>query len=90
QSAAATYASNNLRVNVVAPGMVNSPLTSSLLSNQLVLNASKGMHALGRIGVPEDIAHAIVFLLNPDNSWITGQVIAVDGGLSRVRPKMKI
>ncbi|WP_042648007.1 SDR family NAD(P)-dependent oxidoreductase, partial [Legionella pneumophila] len=90
QSAAATYASNNLRVNVVAPGMVNSPLTSSLLSNQLVLNASKAMHALGRIGVPEDIAHAIVFLLNPDNSWITGQVIAVDGGLSRVRPKMKI
>ncbi|BCZ96003.1 TPA: SDR family oxidoreductase [Legionella pneumophila subsp. pneumophila] len=90
QSAAATYASNNLRVNVVAPGMVNSPLTSSLLSNQLVLNASKTMHALGRIGVPEDIAHAIVFLLNPDNSWITGQVIAVDGGLSRVRPKMKI
>lgn len=90
QSAAATYASNNLRVNVVAPGMINSPLTSSLLSNQLVLNASKAMHALGRIGLPEDVAHAIVFLLNPDNSWITGQVIAVDGGLSRVRPKMKI
>ncbi|APF02084.1 TPA: SDR family oxidoreductase [Legionella pneumophila] len=90
QSAAATYASNNLRVNVVAPGMVNSPLTSSLLSNQLVLNASKAMHALGRIGGPEDIAHAILFLLNPNNSWITGQVLAVDGGLSRVRPKMKM
>ncbi|HAT8178291.1 TPA: SDR family oxidoreductase [Legionella pneumophila] len=90
QSAAATYAANNLRVNVVAPGMVESPLTSSLLSNQLVLNASKAMHALGRIGVPEDIAQAIMFLLNPDNSWITGQVIAVDGGLSRVRPKIKI
>ncbi|HAZ7573032.1 SDR family oxidoreductase [Legionella sp. PATHC032] len=90
RSAAATYATNNLRVNVVAPGMVESPLTSSLLSNQFVLNASKAMHALGRIGAPEDIAHAILFLLNPDNSWITGQVLAVDGGLSRVRPKMKM
>ncbi|AMP88377.1 SDR family NAD(P)-dependent oxidoreductase [Legionella pneumophila] len=90
QSAAATYAANNLRVNVVAPGMVESPLTSSLLNNQLVFNASKAMHALGRIGTPEDIAHAILFLLNPDNGWITGQVLAVDGGLSRIRPKMKM
>ncbi|MCL9685626.1 SDR family oxidoreductase [Legionella sp. EUR-108] len=47
------------------------------------------MHALGRIGKPEDIARAVLFLLNPQ-SWITGQVIAVDGGLSRVRPKIKI
>ena len=47
------------------------------------------MHALGRLGQPEDIARAIVFLLDPANSWITGQVLAVDGGLSRVRPRMK-
>jgi len=90
QSAAATYAPNNLRVNVVAPGMVNSPLTASLLNNPLAYNASKMMHALGRIGTPEDIAQAIIFLLSPESSWITGQVLAVDGGLSRVRPKMKI
>ncbi|KTD05373.1 SDR family NAD(P)-dependent oxidoreductase [Fluoribacter gormanii] len=90
QAAAATYAPNNLRVNVVAPGMVNSPLTSPLLNNQLAHNASKAMHPLGRIGTPDDIAQAIVFLLSPENSWITGQVLAVDGGLSRVRPKMKI
>ncbi|WP_133137614.1 SDR family NAD(P)-dependent oxidoreductase [Legionella rowbothamii] len=90
QSASATYASNNLRVNVVAPGMVDSPLTSPLVNNQLVYNASKAMHPLGRIGTPEDIAQAIIFLLSPENSWITGQVLAVDGGLSHVRPKMKI
>ena len=48
------------------------------------------MHALDRIGTPADIARAIAFLLNPENNWITGQVLAVDGGLSRVRPKMKI
>lgn len=90
QSAAATYATNNLRFNVVAPGMVDSSLTAQLINNDLMLNASKAMHALGRIGKPEDIAQAILFLLNPKNDWITGQVIAVDGGLSRVRPKMKI
>lgn len=90
QSAAATYASSNLRINVVAPGMVKTPLTYSLLSNQLVAKASSAMHPLGRIGEPFDVAQAILFFLNPDNSWITGQVLAVDGGLSSVRPKLKI
>lgn len=88
-SAAASYASVNLRVNAVAPGLVETPLTASLTSNQNSRSFSEAMHALGRLGKPEDIARAIVFLLNPDNSWITGQVLAVDGGLSRVRPKMK-
>jgi NAD(P)-dependent dehydrogenase (short-subunit alcohol dehydrogenase family) len=90
QSAAATYATNNLRFNVVAPGMIDSPLTTALIKNEAMYQASKGMHALGRIGKPEDIAQAILFLLNPKNEWMTGQVIAVDGGLSRVRPKIKI
>lgn len=90
QSAASTYASLNLRFNVVAPGMTNTPLTSSLVTNPMALEASQAMHALGRIGNPEDIARAIVFLLDPENNWITGQVLAIDGGLSHVRPKMKI
>lgn len=89
-AAAATYASNNLRINVVAPGMVKTSLTDALLKNQLVAKASTAMHALGRIGEPSDIARAILFFLNPENSWITGQVLAVDGGLSSVRPKLKI
>lgn len=90
QSAAATYASSRLRVNVVAPGMVKSSLTHSLLSNELVAKASVAMHALGRVGEPEDVARAILFFLNPENSWITGQVLAVDGGLSTIRPKLKM
>lgn len=90
QSAAATYASSNLRVNVVAPGMTQTSLTDSLLSNQLVAKASIAMHSLGRLGEPCDIAQAVLFFLNPKNSWITGQVLAVDGGLSVVRPKLKI
>jgi NAD(P)-dependent dehydrogenase (short-subunit alcohol dehydrogenase family) len=90
QSAASTYATLNLRFNVVAPGMMDTPLTAQLISNPLVFKASKAMHALDRIGTPEDIARAIIFLLDPKNNWITGQVLAVDGGLSRVRPRMKI
>lgn len=90
QSAAATYASSHLRINVVAPGMVKTPLTDGLLKNQLVAKASIAMHALGRIGEPSDVAQAILFFLNPENSWITAQVLAVDGGLSSVRPKLKV
>ncbi|MBM3617327.1 MAG: SDR family oxidoreductase [Alphaproteobacteria bacterium] len=88
-SAAATYASQNLRVNAVAPGLTETPLTAELTSNETSRKFSETMHALGRLGKPEDVARAIVFLLDPQNSWITGQVLAVDGGLSRVRPKMK-
>lgn len=88
-SAAATYAPMNLRVNAVAPGLTETPLTAALTGNDMSRKISESMHALGRLGKPEDIARAIVFLLDQANSWITGQVLAVDGGLSRVRPKVK-
>jgi len=88
-SAAATYASANIRVNAVAPGLTETPLTSALTSNQTTRKFSESMHALGRLGKAEDVARAIVFLLDPANDWITGQVLAVDGGLSKVRPKMR-
>ena len=90
QSAAATYASSGLRVNAIAPGMIDTPLTNSLISNPLMLKASIAMHGLGRIGVARDIANGVIFLLNPANNWITGQVLAIDGGLSVVRPRAKI
>ncbi len=89
-SAAATYAGQNLRVNAVAPGLTETPMTAALTGNETSRKVSEAMHALGRLGKPEDIARAIVFLLDPANAWITGQVLAVDGGLSRVRPKMKV
>ncbi len=89
-SAAATYASMNLRVNVVAPGLIETSLTKNLTGNETSRKFSEALHALGRLGKPEDIARAIVFLLDPDNSWITGQVLAVDGGLSSVLPKMRV
>ena len=88
-AAAASYAGNHLRFNAVASGLTETPLTQSLTANETSRRLSEAMHALGRLGQPADIARAIVFLLDPANSWITGQVLAVDGGLSRVRPRMK-
>ena len=90
QSAAATYANIGLRVNAVAPGMVETSLTQQLTASPVMLKASIAMHALGRIGRPADIVNGINFLLNPENNWITGQVLAIDGGLSHVRPRAKI
>lgn len=89
-SAAATYASMNLRVNAVAPGLTETPLTSSITGNENSRKFSEAMHALGRLGKPEDVARAVVFLLDPENNWITGQILAVDGGLSCIRPKIKL
>lgn len=84
-SAAATYGGRNIRINCVAPGLIATPLTAKIMSNELSLKASLGMHALGRAGKPENVASAIAWLLDPENDWITGQVLGVDGGLGTVR-----
>ena len=86
-SAAATYAPRDIRVNCVAPGLVDTPLATKITSNEVSLKASVAMHPLGRIGKPEDVASAIVWLLDPQNSWVTGQVLGVDGGLGTLRPR---
>ena len=85
RSAAKTYARKNLRFNTISPGMVETPLTSSITSNDIIRKASEKMHALQRIGKPRDIANMIKFLINPENNWITGQNFIVDGGLSSTK-----
>ena len=88
QSAAATYAQRGVRVNCVAPGLVETPMSARLTSNEAARKASEAMHALGRLGTPADVAEAIDWLLDTDRSgWVTGQVIGVDGGLGTVRPR---
>ena len=87
QSAAATYARYNLRVNCVAPGLTRTPLTELLTRHEASLKASAALHPLGRIGEPEEVASAIRWFLDPQQSWVTGQVIAVDGGLSSVQAR---
>ena len=84
-AAAATYASRGIRINALAPGLVRSGLTRRLVENPATLQASEWMHPLGRIGDPEDVASLAAFLVGPQASWITGQTVAVDGGLSGIK-----
>ena len=71
-----------LRCNVVAPSLVDTPLSKRLLNNERKQEAMAARHPLKRVGSPEDIARTVLFLLSDDSSWMTGQVIGVDGGLS--------
>ena len=83
-SAAATYANKRIRFNCVAPGLTETPMTARIIGTEAMAKASLKMLALGRFGKAEEIARAIAFLLDPAQSWITGQVLRVDGGLSSV------
>lgn len=87
RSAAATYAPRGLRFNAVAPGLVRTPMTDRITRNPASAEASASMHALGRLGKPDDVARSIAWLLDPQQSWITGQVLGTDGGLATVRPR---
>jgi 3-oxoacyl-[acyl-carrier protein] reductase len=73
---------------IKAAGLTRTPLTASLTQNELTLKASAALHPLGRIGEPGDVASAIRWFLSPEQSWVTGQVLAVDGGLSSLQSRM--
>lgn len=85
RAAAATYAARGLRVNAVAPGLVETRLARRVLGTDAGRRASEALHALGRLGRPDDVAAMGAFLLDQENDWITGQVMGVDGGLGSVR-----
>lgn len=85
RSAAATYAPKGIRINVVAPGLVKTPLTERITNNPQGSAYSLALHPLGRLGEPYDITEAILFLSDAKSSWITGQVLGVDGGLSKIK-----
>jgi len=88
RSAAATYAPRNIRVNVVAPGLVRSAMSARLTSSEAAVKASLALHPLGRLGEPGDVARAVAFFLDPQNSWITGQCLGVDGGLASLKGRV--
>ena len=86
-AAAASYARSGVRINCVAPGLTRTDLTRGITANEAIAKASAAMHPLGRIGSADEVASAICWLLDRDQSWITGQVIGVDGGLGRVQAR---
>ncbi len=71
-----------VRVNVIAPSLVDTPLASRLLNNDRKKETMAERHPLKRVGTPADIAHMAAFLLKEDSGWMTGQILGVDGGMS--------
>ena len=76
--------SPKIRVNVIAPSLVNTPLANRFLNNDIKIEKSANRHPLKRIGSASDIANLIDYLISDKSTWITGQIIAVDGGLSTI------
>jgi NAD(P)-dependent dehydrogenase (short-subunit alcohol dehydrogenase family) len=76
-----------VRVNCVAPSLTRTPLAASLTASEPVAKSIAALHPLGRLGEADDVAAAAAFLLGQGSGWVTGQVLAVDGGRSSVRTK---
>ncbi|MFT4536955.1 MAG: NAD(P)-dependent dehydrogenase (short-subunit alcohol dehydrogenase family) [Saprospiraceae bacterium] len=75
----------NIRVNAIAPSITDTPLAAKLLSSEQKKEANAQRHALKRIGSPEDIAEMAAFLLSNNSSWMTGQIMHIDGGMSSIK-----
>lgn len=84
-SLAAELAVQQIRVNVVAPSLTDTPLAQNLLNSPEKRESSAKRHPLGKIGQVEDSSHLIAFLLSDSSNWMTGQMIGVDGGIGKLK-----
>ncbi|MBC7730765.1 MAG: SDR family oxidoreductase [Bacteriovorax sp.] len=89
RSAAATYAAQGLRVNAVAPGMTETPLTAGMLKMPAMREGAARQYPLGGVQTADQVADVMAWLLGDGAARLTGQVIAVDGGFTTVRPLVK-
>jgi glucose 1-dehydrogenase len=80
------YARDGIRVNAVGPGAVMTRMNANFLTDEAALRAMERAIPVGRVAVAEEIASVIAFLASDEASYVTGQTIFVDGGLTSVRP----
>jgi NAD(P)-dependent dehydrogenase (short-subunit alcohol dehydrogenase family) len=74
-----------IRVNAIAPSLTDTPLAGNILSTEEKKKANGDRHPLGRVGEPKDIAAVAEFLVSDRSSWVTGQIMHVDGGMSSIK-----
>ena len=89
RSAAATYASQGVRVNAVAPGLTDTPMTANMLKLPAMREGAARQYPLGGVQTADQVADVMAWLLGDGAARLTGQVIAVDGGFTTVRPLIK-
>lgn len=89
RSAAATYATQGLRINAVAPGMTDTPMTAGMLKMPAMREGAARQYPLGGVQTADQVADVMGWLLGEGAARLTGQVIAVDGGFTTVRPLVK-
>jgi len=82
KSVARELASRNIRVNAVAPGFIETDMTAALPEG--ARESARGQIAMARFGVPEDVSKAVAYLASDDAAYVTGQVLAIDGGMTFV------
>lgn len=75
----------SIRVNCIAPSLTDTPLAASLLNSEQKMEANAQRHPLKRVGTVQDISEMACFLLSNKTSWITGQVLHVDGGMGNIK-----
>jgi NAD(P)-dependent dehydrogenase (short-subunit alcohol dehydrogenase family) len=82
RAAALEYAPENIRVNAICPGFIDTPMLvqEGINEDEKAKAQIKSLHALDRLGKPEEIAKGFIFLASDDSSFVTGSALAIDGG----------
>ena len=84
RSLAAEFAPK-IRVNAIAPSIVDTPLASKFLNNDVKMEKANERHPLGRIGTAKELADVTAFLLGDQSSWMTGRILQIDGGIGNLK-----